>query len=96
MSVSSVQSPSLNALSNAGSGGSWMAAIAEALAKAMEKLQTKMETEAGNLSSSDKKTADKANTDLQVDAQMYTLVVNAVTTVLKTVGEADNSLAQKQ
>ncbi|HEV2679956.1 MAG TPA: hypothetical protein VGV14_05615 [Rhodanobacter sp.] len=96
MSVSSTSPISFGTSSSASGDGSWMAQVAEALAKAMSKLQQRMMDDGKNMSSNDKNTSDNANADLQVATQEYSLIVTAISTVMKTIGEADNSLAQKQ
>lgn len=82
--------------------GSWLAVIAKALAKCMTQLQDRMVEDANQMSvgkdptDAEQKQANEAKADLQVAGQQYAQVVNALNTVIKTVGQADAVLARKQ
>ncbi len=76
--------------------GSWMAKVAEALAKAMSKLMDRMYDDASKMASDNKETATQAKADFQVASQEYTMVVTAINSALKTLGEANTALARKQ
>lgn len=86
----------INVSSTSQGDNSWMSKVAEALAKAMTKLMDRMYNDAKDMASDDKHTASEAKADFQVASQQYTMVVTAISTVLKTLGEANTSLARKQ
>lgn len=94
--VSGASNIAFNYSSTGAGDSSWMAALAKALAKVMTDLQKRMVKDGKEMSSKDKTTANNAKSDLQVASQEYGLVVNAINTVLKSVGEANSTLARKQ
>ncbi|WP_426702957.1 hypothetical protein ACPPVV_08165 [Rhodanobacter sp. Col0626] len=97
MSVSGTQNISFSTPVDSASDGSWMAALAKALSKAMTSLQNRMVADGKAMDTGGKSTSagNDANTDLQVATQQYSLLVTAISTVMKSVGDADNTLVQK-
>jgi hypothetical protein len=97
MSVSGTQNISFSPPASGDADGSWMAALAKALSKAMTSLQNRMVADGKAMDTGGKSTSagNDANTDLQVASQQYSLLVTAIGTVMKSVGDADNTLVQK-
>ncbi|KRE94465.1 hypothetical protein ASG87_17845 [Frateuria sp. Soil773] len=87
------QVPSLTSDGGYGSG-SWLVALALALGKAMSKLQDDMMKDAKEAGGKGKG-ATEANARLQAESQLYSMVANAINTVIKAVGEANTTLARK-
>ncbi len=73
---------------------SWLSVLAKHLAKAMTKLQRRMEADGRAMDAGGNK-GNQAKADLQVAAKEYSLIVSAIDTVIKTVGQADTALARK-
>lgn len=97
MSVSGTQNISFSTPVDSGSDNSWMAALAKALAKSMTTLQNRMVADGKAMDTGGKSTSagNNANTDLQVASQQYSLLVTAISTVMKAAGDANTTLVQK-
>lgn len=97
MSVSGTQNISFSTPSSSDGDNSWMAALAKALAKSMTSLQNRMVADGKAMDTGGKSTSagNNANTDLQVASQQYSLLVTAISTVMKAAGDANTTLVQK-
>ena len=75
-----------------GRGGSWLRVMAEALGKKLDASAHEMQDLANKIDKKDPSTT----TDFQVASQEFSLLMNAATTAIKTVGEAMANTARKQ
>lgn len=81
----------------AGSGKrSWLQVIADSMAEALDKKVEDMDKMAKALDKQGSNKSVKASTDLQVAGQEFSYLMNASSTVIKTIGEGLSSMARKQ
>jgi len=71
---------------------SWLAAMVEGQMNALDKKAGEMKSLSEKVSSSNPSTMAK----FQVASQEFSLLMNTVTTVIKTIGEAQSNAARKQ
>lgn len=80
----------------AGAGGAegagWLYALAKALGEKLDSLSDEMQTAAENIDEEDPSTV----VDFQMASQRFTIVMNAASTALKSVGEGMTQAARKQ
>lgn len=76
--------------------GSWLQAIADAMAQALDKKVEDMDKMAQALDKQGSNKSVKASTDLQVAGQEFSYLMNASSTVIKTIGEGLSGMARKQ
>lgn len=76
--------------------GSWLQAIADAMAQALDKKVQDMDKMAQALDKQGSKKSVKASTDLQVAGQEFSYLMNASSTVIKTIGEGLSGMSRKQ
>ncbi|MBX9401250.1 hypothetical protein K4L06_07980 [Lysobacter sp. BMK333-48F3] len=76
----------------AGAAGGWLVAFATAMGKLIEKAGEALMNKAEAIG--DKPTAADS-TELTVQSQMYSMFINAVSTALKTMGEAQGAMAKR-
>ena len=75
---------------------SWLHAIAEAMGKKVGELATSMTQHANDVGSSNAKKAAGASAKLTADSQLFSMYMNALSTVLKSIGEGNAAVARKQ
>ncbi|MGK6354136.1 hypothetical protein ACMGDH_02790 [Sphingomonas sp. DT-207] len=80
----------------AGGKRSWLQVIADSMAEALDKKVEDMDKMAKALDKQGSKKSVKASTDLQVAGQEFSYLMNASSTVIKTIGEGLSSMARKQ
>jgi type III secretion apparatus needle protein len=76
----------------AGSGGSWLRAMAEALGKQCDQLADEMQEAVDNIDKEDPSTM----VEFQTISQQFSLLMNSTTTAIKTLGEAMTAVVRKQ
>lgn len=86
-----VNSASKGVSGNTGSK-SWLAALVEGQMKALDSKAGEMKSLSGKVNSSNPSTMAK----FQVASQEFSLMINTVTTVIKTLGEGMSNAARKQ
>lgn len=99
--VASVAAERAAETSSARSGGGhgWLVAIARALGKIADNLGKEIEKKAAELDASiraEKKDLTQQNAELQAMAQQMNMLMQAISTVIKTIGEGAAGLARKQ
>jgi hypothetical protein len=77
-------------------GASWLQVIADSMAKALDAKVQDMDSMAKALDKQGKNKSVKASTDLQVAGQEFSYLMNASSTVIKTIGEGLTGMARKQ
>lgn len=77
-------------------GASWLQVIADSMAKALDAKVQDMDRMAQALDKQGKNKSVKASTDLQVAGQEFSYLMNASSTVIKTIGEGLTGMARKQ
>jgi len=75
---------------------SWLHAIAEALGEKLGDLAKSMVANSKLAGSSNEKIAAGATARLTADSQLFSMYMNAVSTVLKSIGEGNSAMARKQ
>lgn len=75
-----------------GKGGGWLRALARALGQAADKTAEDLEAKAGNLDNA----SPSESAEYSADAQAFGMLMGAINTVIKAIGEALSSLARKQ
>lgn len=80
----------------AGGKRSWLQVIADSMAEALDKKVEDMDKMAKALDKQGSNKSVKASTDLQVAGQEFSYLMNASSTVIKTIGEGLSSMARKQ
>ncbi|MBO9623405.1 MAG: hypothetical protein J7500_11910 [Sphingomonas sp.] len=80
----------------AGGKRSWLQVIADSMAEALDKKVEDMDKMAQALDKQGSNKSVKASTDLQVAGQEFSYLMNASSTVIKTIGEGLSSMARKQ
>lgn len=75
---------------------SWLQVIADSMAEALDKKVEDMDKMAKALDKQGSNKSVKASTDLQVAGQEFSYLMNASSTVIKTIGEGLSSMARKQ
>lgn len=78
------------------SGRSWLQVIADSMAEALDKKVQDMDKMAQALDKQGSNKSVKASTDLQVAGQEFSYLMNASSTVIKTIGEGLAAMARKQ
>lgn len=87
------QSDEVKDAKNGGKGGAgWLRAMAEVLGEKLDALAHEMQDLAGKVNKEDPSTS----TDFTVVSQEFNMLMNAVTTALKTIGEAMGKSASRQ
>lgn len=98
--VSSVQAEQTAAARASKSGGhGWLFAIAVALGKIADNLGKQIEAKAAALDSdivAGKKDLTQQNAELQALAQQMNMLMQAISTVIKSIGEGATQIARKQ
>lgn len=79
-----------------GGGRSWLQVIADSMAQALDNKVKDMDRQAKALDKQGSNKSVKASTDLQVAGQEFSYLMNASSTVIKTIGEGLASMARKQ
>lgn len=90
--IDAAQSDEAKEAKAGGKGGSWLLAIARALGAKADRLADKMEMQAENLDEG--KPSDSA--EFQATSQQFSMLMGALTTSIKTIGEALSQTARKQ
>jgi hypothetical protein len=87
----------------AGGGGSWLEAIAQAMGDALGQMAQKLVDEstslqglAGNADGSGAQQFQATMAKFQADSQMFSMLSNAFSTAIKSIGEGMTSMASKQ
>lgn len=75
-----------------GKGGGWLRALARALGEAADKAADDLERKAGGLDNA----SPSESAEYSADAQAFSMLMNAINTAIKAVGEALGSVARKQ
>lgn len=75
---------------------SWLHAIAKALGEKVGQLAESMVKHADNVGHDDPKVAAEASAKLTADSQLFSMYMNALSTVLKSIGEGNTAMARKQ
>lgn len=75
---------------------SWLHAIAEAMGKKVGELAESMVEHANKVGNDDPKVAAEASAKLTADSQLFSMYMNALSTVLKSIGEGNTAMARKQ
>jgi hypothetical protein len=78
------------------SGASWLQVIADSMAEALDKKVQDMDKMAKALDKQGSNKSVSASTDLQVAGQEFSYLMNASSTVIKTIGEGLSGMARKQ
>jgi hypothetical protein len=73
-------------------GGGWLRAIARAMGEAADKAANKLEQDAKKLDGA----TPSQSADYQADAQAFSMLMGAINTAIKAIGEALSSMARKQ
>lgn len=81
---------------NGKGGRSWLQVIADSMAEALDKKVEDMDKMAKALDKQGSNKSVKASTDLQVAGQEFSYLMNASSTVIKTIGEGLSSMSRKQ
>ncbi|PSJ43485.1 hypothetical protein [Allosphingosinicella deserti] len=77
-------------------GASWLQVIADSMAQALDKKVEDMDKMAKALDKQGSNKSVSASTDLQVAGQEFSYLMNASSTVIKTIGEGLSGMARKQ
>ncbi|MBB5710916.1 hypothetical protein [Sphingomonas xinjiangensis] len=77
-------------------GRSWLQVIADSMADALDKKVQDMDTMAKALDKQGSNKSVRASTDLQVAGQEFSYLMNASSTVIKTIGEGLSGMSRKQ
>ena len=80
-------------------GTGWLVAVAEALGKMADALGQKIEKQAAKLDAAiraDKKDVTEMNAKMQAMTQQMNMLMNAISTIIKPIGEGNTALARKQ
>ncbi|WP_129137011.1 hypothetical protein [Luteimonas sp. YGD11-2] len=75
---------------------SWLHAIAKALGEKVGELAESMVKNADKVGSKNEKEATAASAQLTADSQLFSMYMNALSTVLKSIGEGNVAMARKQ
>lgn len=75
-----------------GKGGGWLRALARALGQAADKAADRLEQQAKGLDNA----SPSESAEYSADAQAFGMLMNAINTAIKSVGEALNTVARKQ
>lgn len=75
-----------------GKGGGWLRALARALGESADKAAEDLERKAGNLDNA----SPSESAEYSADAQAFSMLMNAINTAIKAIGEALGSVARKQ
>lgn len=75
---------------------SWLHAIAEALGQKVGELAVSMTQHADDVGSPDAQKSANASANLTADSQLFSMYMNALSTVLKSIGEGNSAMARKQ
>ena len=75
-----------------GKGGGWLRALARALGESADKAAADLEQKAGNLDNA----SPSESAEYSADAQAFSMLMNAINTAIKAIGEALGSVARKQ
>ena len=75
-----------------GKGGGWLRALARALGESADKAAADLEEKAGNLDNA----SPSESAEYSADAQAFSMLMNAINTAIKAIGEALGSVARKQ
>jgi hypothetical protein len=88
---------------NAGGGGSWLEAIAQAMGDALGQMAQKLVSEstalqglAGDSSGSGAQQFQATMAKFQADSQMFSMLSNAFSTAIKSIGDGMTTMASKQ
>ena len=84
-----------------GGGGSWLEAIAEAMGNALGQMAQKLVDESNSLQSlagnqNDAQQFQATMAKFQADSQMFSMLSNAFSTAIKSIGEGMQTMASKQ
>jgi hypothetical protein len=84
-----------------GGGGSWLEAIAEAMGNALGQMAQKLVDESNSLQSlagnqNDAQQFQATMAKFQADAQMFSMLSNAFSTAIKSIGDGMTTMASKQ
>jgi hypothetical protein len=92
------QAASSSGQSAAGAGSAssenWLQAIAEAMGKALGNIANKMQQDAKGVNSPDAQTSSASTAALQADSQTFSMLAQALQTVISTAGQGLKTLAQ--
>lgn len=75
-----------------GKGGGWLRALARALGESADKAAADLEKKAGKLDNA----SPSESAEYSADAQAFSMLMNAINTAIKAIGEALGSVARKQ
>lgn len=75
-----------------GKGGGWLRALARALGESADKAAEALEQKAGKLDDA----SPSESAEYSADAQAFSMLMNAINTAIKAIGEALGSVARKQ
>ena len=75
-----------------GKGGGWLRALARALGEAADKAAARLEQQAQGLDNA----SPSQSAEYSADAQAFGMLMNAINTAIKAIGEALNTMARKQ
>jgi hypothetical protein len=75
-----------------GKGGGWLRALARALGESADKAAANLEEKAGKLDDA----SPSESAEYSADAQAFSMLMNAINTAIKAIGEALGSVARKQ
>lgn len=75
-----------------GKGGGWLRALARALGDSADKAASDLEKKAGKLDDA----SPSESAEYSADAQAFSMLMNAINTAIKAIGEALGSVARKQ
>lgn len=75
-----------------GKGGGWLRALARALGAAADKTAKDLEAKAGNLDNA----SPSESAEYTADSQAFSMLMGAINTVIKSIGETLSGLARKQ
>ncbi len=86
-----------------GHGGSWLEAIAQAMGQALGQMAQKLvdesrslEASAGNATGSGAQQFQTTMAKFQADSQMFSMLSNAFSTAIKSIGDGMTTMASKQ
>lgn len=82
----------------AAKGGGWLIAIAEMLGKIADKMGEEVVAKAKEIdeAGSDADNINELNAELSAMSQVFKMFMETVSTVIKTIGEGNSSVARKQ